>query len=51
MQIARDVKENTGFEVDNNFLNRLERSYYNMAQDLVNGVPEDSLIQDLVNEA
>lgn len=51
VQIARDVKENTGFEVDNNFLNRLERSYYNMAQDLVNGVPEDKLIQGLVNEA
>ena len=48
-KIAREYKEQTNFEIDKQFLYRIEKSYYNMAQGLVNGVPEDSLIQDLVN--
>lgn len=47
--IAKDIKEQTNFIIDNNYLNRAEESYFNTAQDLVKGVAEDSLIQDLMN--
>ena len=47
-EIASDVKEETNFSLNRDYLESAERSYYNLAQDLVKGVKEDAVIQNLI---